>query len=145
MHRTAVALAVKDLTAEGFIVQGTEVYAQNSIIGGPRIYDIVALAPDGTEAAFEVKTTAVGNLRLVTSQVAFDALTVENPGSTTAYTSVGPVMVDRVGYLGYYQAGVAAAKWQARALQETLNLIGVSMHINGSIVAPLPLPPDGGR
>jgi hypothetical protein len=39
----------------------------------------------------------------VTSQVAFDAVTVEYPGSTTAFTAAGPVMIDRVGYLGYYK------------------------------------------
>jgi hypothetical protein len=141
LHLAAVDLAVKDLTAEGFYVQGTEVYATNSKFGFRRFYDIVAVDPEGAEVGFEVKTTSVGNLRLVTSQVAFDAVTSEYPGTTTAFTQSGPVLIDKVGYLGYYKQGVAAATWQAGLLQDTLKAMSISTQIKGSVVAPLPLPP----
>jgi RHS repeat-associated protein len=141
MHTAGVAQGVKDLTAEGFAVQGTEVSARNSVFGDTRTYDIVALAPDGTtEYGFEVKTTSIGSLNLVTSQVAFDALTVEYPGTTTAYTLTGPVNLNNVGYLGYSAEGAAAATWQAGLLQETLNTVGINLQRPGRIVVPFPLP-----
>lgn len=79
----------------------------------------------------------------MTSQVAFDAVTVEYPGSTTAFTISGPVMIDRVGYLGYYKQGIVAVTWQAGLLQDTLKAMGISTQMKGPIVAPLPLPPGG--
>ena len=98
---------------------------------------------DGSDVVFEIKTTSTGTLRFVTSQVAFDAVTVEYPGSTTAFTQSGPVLIDRVGYLGYNKEGYAAATWQAGLLQDTLKAVGISTKIQGSVVAPLPLPPGG--
>jgi hypothetical protein len=74
--------------------------------------------PDGViEVGFEVKTTSVGNLRAVTSQAGFDAVTVECPGTTTAFTASGPVLIDKVGYLGCFKQGVLAASWQAGLLK----------------------------
>ncbi len=69
--------------------------------------------------------------------MAFDSVTVEYPGSTTAFTLSGPVMIDRAGYLGYYKQGVVAASWEAGLLQGTLKSMGISVQMKGPVVAPV--------